>query len=121
MHWPACWVYLLMGDQASPSAVLLVQSVACHLMQAGIANPHMFMLRLNPMAEGLCTVCFAPEESSCTCRYNLQHCTLLNISVCTASVQTSAVGTGFQLLLYNSLAWETMEPVRVPLTGAYSC
>ena len=54
------------------------------------------------------------------CRFSLQHCTLLNISVCAASVQSSATGSGFQLLLYNSLAWERTEPVRVPLTGAHS-
>jgi hypothetical protein len=54
------------------------------------------------------------------CRFSLQHCTLLNISVCTASVQSSAAGTGFQLLLYNSLAWERTESVRVPLTGAHT-
>jgi hypothetical protein len=54
------------------------------------------------------------------CRFSLQHCTLLNVSICAASVQSSAAGTGFHLLLYNSLAWERTEPVRVPLTGAHS-
>ena len=56
----------------------------------------------------------------CMRRATLQHCTLLNVSVCTASVQSSAAGTGFQLLLYNSLAWERTEPVQVPLTGAHA-
>jgi hypothetical protein len=56
----------------------------------------------------------------CVCRFSLQHCTLLNISVCAASVQSSATGSSFQLLLYNSLAWERTEAVHVPLTGAHS-
>lgn len=50
----------------------------------------------------------------------LQHCNLLNISVCAASVQSSAAAVGFSLLLYNSLGWQRTAPVRVPLTGAYS-
>jgi len=53
-------------------------------------------------------------------RAKLEHCTLLNISVCAASVASSARGAGFGLVLYNSLAWERSEAVRVPLTGPHA-
>lgn len=59
---------------------------------------------------------FSSSSSSQT-HSSLQHCNLLNISVCHATVAASAQGRGFSVALYNPLAWPRKEPVRVPLGG----
>ncbi|KAK9810259.1 hypothetical protein WJX72_007477 [[Myrmecia] bisecta] len=45
----------------------------------------------------------------------LQHCRLLNASVCAASVSLSKAQGGLLVVVYNSLAWNRSQAVRVPL------